>query len=102
MLLAARDGAHPQYVNILNMDCGCSHIARCSACSVPALPEVYMSLFSVCVLPFCSLSLRDSCVFLEDGGREEVIILQKCTPEKHKPLKTHKLVTGTNLSLHRY
>ena len=42
MLLAARGGAHPKFVNTLNMDCGCYHITRCSISSVPAIPEVLL------------------------------------------------------------
>ena len=62
MLLAARGGAH--FVNTLNLDCGCSHIARCSAPSEPATSEVLKvfvlgivvaKLFSCLPLEFCIL-----------------------------------------------
>ena len=37
MLLAARGGAHPLFVNTLNLHCGWNHITRCSAPSKPAI-----------------------------------------------------------------
>ena len=51
-----RGDAHLQFVNTLSMDCGRCQIAKCSASSVPAIPEVYRSVVSVLLLPMCLLA----------------------------------------------
>ena len=74
MLLAARGGAHPQFVNTLNLDCGCNHIARYSASSEPAIPEVFevfvldivvAYLFSCLPSEFCFFS-KTMCLYCFD------------------------------------
>ena len=45
--------AHPLFEHTLTMDCVRCHIARCSASSVLAIPEVCKSLFAVLLLLKC-------------------------------------------------
>ena len=91
MLLAARGGAHPQFVNTLNLDCGCDHIARYSAPSEPTIPEVLQVfvlgivvayLFSCLPSAFCILLNHvfvcfDIVVFLPFFGYVRLRYLEK-------------------------